>query len=473
MSGMPFGVNRGPLFTLSQLGRIEEAMIRILSRIGLKVHEEKLREAVRSEGFPLKGDRVLFDRGQIAAFLDAERARNGNAFGPEERTPASDPLTLGVSQYSQNCLDAETGRVLPFTSGMLVEATKLVDVLAERGVRAGAPGTPMDVHPDLQPVTLYRISLTYSRHGHHPPDPRSVRSLRYIMDMAECVNCPVRLLPVYLVSPLCLAGESLEAVLAFKDRIHTAWVLSMPSAGGSAPIRVGDAYAMSVAEVIGSAIVLREVTELEISWEIQMFPFDLRRLSMVFGSPENFLLQLASSEVNAFFHGTRWPPFAGNIHTMAKLPGPQAAAEKASLMTTGALLGARHFVHGGTLSLDEVFSAEQLVIDCEIKDHVERMVAGLETECDPESCESDVLEGVERGFMGLDSTVEHYRSAYWYPRLFERRLLGPWQEAGSPDIREQARQEVRRLLSTYDYALAPEVQREVDRIYARAEAELG
>ncbi len=473
MASVRFAVTRGPSFTTVQLERIEEAAIGILSRVGLKIHDPELRETVRQAGFTLRGDRALFERRRITSFLDAERTKNGNRFGVDDRPPSPEPLTLGVSQYSQHYIDIETGEVRPFTSDALIEATKLVDALSDRGVRAGAPGTPMDVPPDLQPVAIYHTSLTYARHGHHPLDPRSVRSHRYVMEMAECVGHPVRLLPVYLVSPLTLAGDSLAVVLAFKDRIETACVVSMPSIGATAPIRVGDAYALNVAEVVGSAIVLKEITRLEIGWEIQMFPFDLRHMAMIFGSPENFLLQLASIEVNAYFHGTTWPPGAGNIHTMAKLPGPQAAAEKASIMTVGALLGWRHFSHGGTLSLDQVFSAEQLVIDCEIKDHVTRMLEGLDGECDPDACARDVMAGIEHGFMGLDSTAENYRRLYWHPPLFERRFLGAWQEAGGPDIREQARAEVRRLVVSHEFRLPAELQREIDRIYSCAERELG
>jgi len=120
-----------------------------------------------------------------------------------------------------------------------------------------------------------------------------------------------------------------------------------------------------------------------------------------------------------------------------------------------------------------VFSAEQLVIDCEIKDHVTRMLEGLDGECDPDACVRDVMAGIEHGFMGLDSSAENYRRLYWHPPLFERRFLGAWQEAGGPDIREQARAEVRRLVVSHEFRLPAELQREIDRIYSRAERELG
>ena len=153
---------------------------------------------------------------------------------------------------------------------------------------------------------------------------------------------------------------------------------------------------------------------------------------MSYGSPEALLYEMASSEVDAYFHGRPSQPAVGNIHTLAKLPGPQAAAEKASTMTVGALLGATEFHCAGALSLDEIFSPIQFIADLEVKDHVQRLVRGLETGCDADAAVADVREGLNGGFMGIERTLDRYRDLYWHPRLFERRFLGPWRSASSP-----------------------------------------
>ena len=464
---------RQPLLTVGQLERIEEGMLRVLSGVGIRVPGTDLRNALAAKGFRTQGDRVLVEPAVASAFLEETRARSGHAFGPGEAEPPSSSINMDVSQYSEYCIDVETGEMRPFTLESLIEATKTVDCLVARGVRARAPGTPMDLPPELQPVAIYWASLTYGRDGAKAPDPRSVPSHRFILDMAECVGHRITLLPVYVASPLTLAGGSLDAVFEYRDRISETWVLGMPAAGATAPIGLGRAYAMHAAEVVGSAVLLREVLDLDIGWEMQMFPFDLRHMSMVFGSPENVLMQMASAEVDAWLHGTPWKPGFGNMHTMAKEPGSQAAAEKASVMTAGAMLGTRHFVCAGTLSLDEVFSAEQLVIDCEIADHVGNLVAGVNADTDLEGIEDEVRAGIERGFMGLDSTAERYRSACWYPKLFERRLRGPWNEAGSQSLRDMARDELRKLDGRHEYALDGAVQKNLDRLFEQAKSELG
>jgi len=194
---------------------------------------------------------------------------------------------------------------------------------------------------------------------------------------------------------------------------------------------------------------------------------------MSFGSPEMMLFEMASSEVNAYFHGQHCEPAICNMHTLAKSPGPQAAAEKASTLTLGAGLGGREFFGAGALSLDEVFSPVQLLVDLELKDQAQRLVQGLDTECDVEACVEDVRAGISRGFTGLNRTLDGCSRLHWRPRLFNRQLLATWQAQGGPRLEDEARQLARELVAKHDWELGPKVRAELDRIYRRAEQELG
>lgn len=470
MGNRPFIVQRPPFFSIDQLKRIEEAMLRILEKVGVAVLDEEILEQLCSCGFQTKDNRVLLNRQLVSEFIEAERKRNGDKFseGSQSIEPSSCRIEVSVSQYPQWVHDIENNKIVRFDTEMLIEATKLLDVLS----LSGPPGCPADVPPPLQPVIQYWVSATYSRRGRRV-DPKSLETLPYIMEMAEVLGNPLRSLPVYVFSPLTLGSESLKCVLEFKDRLSSVSVSDMSSLGCTAPINIGDAFALCIAEVVGAAILLREIIDLPIHWSVRLCPIDLHSMAMVLGSPEDFLLQFANSEVNAYFHGTRWYPAVKGIHTNAKLPGAQACAEKASLMTTGALLGARSFGAVGTLSLDEVFSAEQLLYDLEIKDHVQRLVQGIDGECNPERCLRDILEGVkQRNFAGLNTTLDNYRNVYWHPRLFDRRFLSAWKGEGSKTIRQKTYARIRELLNQHEYELESELRSELDKILAKAKSEL-
>jgi len=470
MGNRPLSVQRPPIFSIEQLENIEEAVLRILEKVGIAVLDEEIQKQLLSCGYQMEDNRILINRQLVSEFIDSERKRNGDKFsaGPLTIEPDSSQIRVSVSQYPQWVHDIKTDKIIPFTTERLIEATKLLDVLS----LSGPPGCPADVSPPLQPIVQYWVAANYSKHRRGSVDPKSLETMPYIMAMAEVLGNPLRSLPVYVFTPLTLGSESLKCVLKFKDKLSSVGVSDMSSLGCTTPINIGDASALCVAEVVGAAILLREIIDLPIHWSVRLCPIDLHSMAMVLGSPEDFLLQFANSEINAYFHGTRWHPAIGGIHTNAKLPGAQACAEKSSLMTTGALLGARGFGSAGTLSLDEVFSAEQLLFDLDIKDHVQRLVKGIDGDCDPERCLKDVVEGIQqKTFAGLETTLHSYRHVYWQPKLFSRQFFSAWEGEGALTIRQQAHSMIRELLSQYEYELEGELKNELDKILAKAKAE--
>jgi len=466
---------RPRLLTEDQLARIHEAALRILEGIGVLSRTPHVVQAAARIGLQVRNHRVLFDRATVNAFVDEFRARP--AVVKEEEPDPLPEIILAPCQYAVAVHDLETDQVVPFTTDRLIEAAKLLDTLTPWAVIAKAPGTPMDVPGDLQPVLKYKIQALYCRHGRRPVELGSPRATPYLLDMAEALGNPFTTADVYVVSPLTIGGESFDCALEQKHRLKSLWVSNMSSMGATAPIALGDALALGVAEVVGAAILAREVVGLPVDWSVRVTPFDPRPMSLTLGGPEEYPLQWASDEVNAWYHGRAPRPPWGSLHSQAKLPDQQAAVERMTSMLTSALFGTRTFVGLGRLSLDEVFSAEQAVVDLEIRDHVQRLISGIDIDCDPEACLAEVASGLADGFLGLDSTVAAYQQVYWRPRLFWRGMVAEWlrarrQREEDVDLHLRAKEMVRQQLKQWDYELEPDLRREVERIYDRAEREL-
>ena len=461
---------RPRLLTPDNLEQIHEAALRILESIGLLVRAPQALETAARLGLTVREQRVLFDRATVNAFVEEFRAHP--AVDEEEREPSPEIL-LAPCQYAVMVHDIETDQIVPFTTDRLIQAAKLLDTLTPYGVIAKTPGTPMDVPGDLQPLLKYKIQALYCRHGRRPVELGTPRATPYLLDMAEALGHPITTADVYVVSPLTIGGESFDCALEQRHRLQSLWVSNMSSLSATAPIRLGDALALGVAEVTGAAILAREVVGLPVDWSVRVTPFDPRFMCLTLGGPEEFPLQWASEEVNAWYHGREPGPPWGGLHSQAKLPDQQAAVERTTMMLTLALFGTRVFGGIGRLSLDEVFSPEQAVIDLEIRDHVQRLVAGADGDCDPEACLAEVAAGLRQGgFLGLDSTAELYQQTYWRPRLFWRGMVNEWQAAQAPNLSARAKEMVRRRLQLHDFAPEPEVRREVERIYAKAERKL-
>jgi trimethylamine:corrinoid methyltransferase-like protein len=188
---------------------------------------------------------------------------------------------------------------------------------------------------------------------------------------------------------------------------------------------------------------------------------------MVMGSPEHQLYALAAADLTAFYSGSR--KFGvSSAYTRANWPGYQAAAEKASAMTTGALLGSRFFMTPGTLALDEVFSPEQFLIDVEVRDHVQRLVDGFIYREDDYDWVEQIGAGAEGTFLAQDSTLDVYREAYWQPRLFDRGFLHGHEQGERARQLQRIRAMVRDSLASYDFELDADRRREMHRIWQAA-----
>ena len=476
---MPFGVTRKPLLSPDDTARIHALAKRILAEIGLEVCDPGALDNLRRCGFRVQGKRIFPESDVVDAYVEMMRGwLDASKPGPRDSEPQRDvPITLSVSSYSLYVHDIDTDTVVPCTSSRLAQMCKLVDSFAEEGVVNAPPGTPTEVHPDLQPLAQYRIAANMARQGATPVDPTSPRTVMHLLDMADVMEQPIRHLPIYVPTPLRYGGDSLAVVMTCLDRLESISISSMPSTGASAPLQPFGALALAAAEVIGSAIATHELTGKPAYFRVEIYPFDLRAESMVFGTPENVRLQMLSHDMNRFY-GWPWAPAPNNIHVMAKRPDDQSAAEKAAIMALRASLGATHFSCAGTLSMDEIFSPEQLVLDCEIRDWVANVTKGAPLgtyEVAGGSMDgwlAEIRSGIDGGFMALDSTLDYYRSHTWFPGRFERRAIGPWLADGRPRLSERLRDEVRWRIARHDYELDADRRDALDRIYESARSAL-
>lgn len=465
----PLRVKRERLIAADQSQRIHDLAVQILAHTGLEVRQPELQQHLTAAGLKLRGDRILFEPAMVNQFVDEMRA-GLLSHHREEQTPDDGRITLAVSSYSLFVHDIDSDMVVPYTSQRLIEMTKLIDTLAEERVVGTPPGIPTEVHPDLQPVAQYYIAALHARQGAMPVDPTSAKTVRYLFEMAEVMGQPWRDLPVYMATPLRLGGESLEVALSCVDRLDHISVSSMPATGTTAPIHPFGALALSAAENIGGAICVRILTGKSVSFHVNIFPSDLREGSMVFGSPESMLFQMLCDDLSRFYgHDPGDAP--GNYHVMAKLPDCQSAGEKAAILSLGAFLGARWFSCAGTLSLDEIFSPEQLLVDVELRNWAERALQGVWLgEEAVEDWLGEVQAGIRRGFIALDSTLDHYKTHTWHPKRFERGAIGGWQSKGQPRFSEKIRAEVRQRIARHNFELDPPRRAEIERIYAAAQA---
>ena len=454
-----------------QIQQMHQAALEILKTVGIKIEHPRLIQMLAGQdGITIEDGWTRLRPDVVDQYVNEQRQRVRPFSHPE-----TSEIHCSAGGYASYAVDMETDEVRPITTADLIQYTKLIHAMNDAGypISGSCPGFPQDVPPPMRPLAQYKIGAEYSKFGGSADIP-SIPIAEYIREMQQVMGRLLRSsqpsasfsLPLYMVSPLRLQGDSLERILHFWDELSSISVSSMPMIGVSLPIFFPDAFVLAMAEVMGGYTILKLMGAANVSFSVNAHPFDMKYTTLTFASPEHNLCDLTQMEINRFYGISN--PGSRSLRTMAKRPGIQAAAEKAASAIIGALAGSRSFSSGGVMALDELFSPEQLVIDCEIIAYVKRFIKGYEFSGLQMSIE-DIREMSIRGnFLEHESTLKHYRDTYWMPQLFEHTMLKQWFEMGEPDLRQRIQAIVHEMIQKHDFRLDESKQKQLNEIYEHA-----
>jgi len=280
-------------------------------------------------------------------------------------------------------------------------------------------------------------------------------------------------LTCHLPSPLRLAGNEFDLAMRFSGRVKRIGLGNMPQLGVTAPASVPGLLIQSTAEMLGALSAFGVLFPgVETDFSIGAHGTDFRTGGMVYGSPGALLVEAGLFHLRGWL-GCGW---GGRrfMRTHAKVPGMQSAADRAAGGMLGALLGVQSFSGAGLLSLDEVWSSEELVLDVEIRDFVAQAAGELPK--DEDAFDTSVISECAGGgeYMSSDDTLKRFREFAWKGRLFRYDMLAAWEAEGGPTERARLTEIVRDLLSReLPPALDDERARAVMNVYEEAKSRLG
>jgi trimethylamine:corrinoid methyltransferase-like protein len=448
-----------PPWSLTDLEGILEDALKVLQQIGVECTHPAARDALSGwSGASIVGERIYFAPAQVRDHWQKKRAQARPA-------PEGDHFTLGGCWAGLFYCDPETLTIRPATSADVALMCRLWDA---RGISGVVPVQPGDVPPALVTLAAERIALTHSRYlggSLTVTDPEEVRMLN---DMNAVAGRRYQLMEQIGISPLRFNHEALEAALHFRNHPNIVVHVSgfIPMAGATCPLDPRAAAVQSAAEELALDILCSVLDLNGGGLRIRLEPFDFQYLQIVFGSPEWCLYRALALQLSEYLTGR--PVRSGNFRSVAKRPDAQAACERTASALWQAMFGVRHFGAVGQLSVDEVFSPQQAVLDKAILGYVERMINGLDLQMQTDAL-ALIREGVEaKSYIGAEDTTSRYRSFYDFPDLFRHWNLGRWREEGQPDLLREAWERAQFEIATSTFRLAEEQQKEVDRIYTVA-----
>jgi trimethylamine:corrinoid methyltransferase-like protein len=454
-------------FTEDYIDRLHEEALKVLDKVGLCVAHEGALKELEGKGLKVLGDRVYMAPGfvneQLQSLLDSIGA------GIPYNDPApTDRISIGCCDMPQYYADPRTGEIGQMTCRSLIEATKFMENLKDRNAWSMVPGVPRDVPQQLQAITEYFIGTKYCSNGGNMDTLSPDEAIPYIFEMAEAMERPIRGFGMFTISPLKIGGFEFDTALKYRDLFEQFHVSSAPTMGVGSPIYPSLSWIISIAETLGSIIVLHLLSGGKpVLAGMGMFPFDLRSMVVVGGAPEYVIM-----EYHRYLVTKRYNPhnrYTHTLSTMAKHTDVQSGAEKAYGAVFAVLHGCRDFNGAGLMSFDDIFSPQQVMADIEIRDMVERLIADV-PEPPVQEWLSLIAEGAETGYLETDATLGAYKDVYHFPRLFDRSTLHTFNsERGSKkSVQQKMRDEAVMRIETWYFNPPQDKLEEVRRIFHRA-----
>jgi trimethylamine:corrinoid methyltransferase-like protein len=448
----------------SDLEEILSEALRVLEEIGVECAHERTRDRLAEwGGVAFCGDRIRFSSERVREHLERKRTISGKL--PVEEDSG---FSLGGCWAGLNYCDPETGAVRPASTRDAADMARLWDA---RGLSGVVPLIPGDVPPRLVTLAAERIALTNSRCLGGSLTVNDPEEIRLLIDMNLAAGRRYRLMQQVGISPLRFNAEGLETAIDFLEHADVDVTLAgfIPMAGATCPLDPRSAVVQSAAETLAFDVTCLALGLGEGGLEIRVEPFDFQYSAIVFGSSEWCLYRALALQMSEYLSSRRVRH--GSFRTVAKRPDVQAMCERTASALWQALLGIRQFGAVGQLSVDEVFSPQQAVLDREILDYVARVIAGLDCVSEGVDAVALIRDGVEQGeFIGVDDTTHRFRDFYRFPELFRHWSIGRWRAEGEPSILAEAWERAREEMRLSTFALEEDRQREVDRLYSRAQS---
>lgn len=448
------------LLSAAQRAAVHEASLAILGKSGLRVDSERARRVCARGGARVEGDRVYFERDQVAAAIESapgtieifdRRGRPAFRLGDgETRFGAGvtnlwfqDPLTDELSPFSR----ADMGRCV-----RLCQALPNFDAISTLGVIRDLPPATADLYAVLEMVAnaTKPLVILISDESLFPRALAMLDALR-----GDLGGRPFVIPYLNPVTPMVVNEGTSDKLLDSAERSIPVIYSNYGMAGMSTPLPCAGALALLNAELLGGLVIsqLAKPGSPVILGSLPMF-FDMKTM-IDFYDPRSHLINLGCAEMMAGYG----IPHAGTSGS-GEGWGPDLLSAGASwLNQVTSVIGRVGFAPfvGSTLN-SKAFSPAMTVYGDEVIGAVRRFARGFPVDEAALGAAEAVEQLAQEGhFLTAPSTLASYRSAY-LESLFPRIGLEQWVDLGKPRADARVRLRAQELL---EKAAAPEDRDEI------------
>ena len=190
-------------------------------------------------------------------------------------------------------------------------------------------------------------------------------------------------------------------------------IVSMPLAGGAAPVTLAGSIAQHAAECLAGITIHQLAADgAPIVWGGAPAIFDMRTGTTPMGAIETVMLNMGCAEIGKHLG---LPTHGYMVATDSKLVDAQAGAESARSAILGALTGINMISGAGMIDFLACHSIEKLVIDAESISSAQRLLAGIEPRGETLALAAFAEAGLSGEFLKLKETRALFRKEQHIP----------------------------------------------------------
>jgi len=473
---------RCEILTDEQIGRIHEASLTILQRVGVHLpHDEMLgRFADAGAEIDTARQRVKIPPELVMSCLD----RAGKRFAIHGRDPAR-TAAFGEGRRNYNSVAGEAFFVdepgaarRSATLDDVATASRFGDAL-EGVTIVGAMADPQEIPVAVRCVEVMAAQLKHTTKPIHfwYHDRASAAYINEIMvavrgDEKRAAEMPLCYPFLEPISPLRFPFDGVDLLLETARLNLPVPIGPMAQMGLSAPSTVAAALAQENAEILAGVCVTQLIRPgMPVCYGGICHAFDMRTTQLIFAGPEQAIFGVAMTQMGKHY---ALPVYINVGLTDAKRPDAQAGLEAGTTLMLGAAAGADIFGHMGISGVDQASSLDMLVFQDEVIGFVESVLREIDFSDDALGL-AEITSAVagEGTFIDREHTVRHYRRELWFPRLLDRQFHDAWLAEGARSTEDRCRQRKEQILAKHQgEPMDRDVERAVDDIVAAARRHL-
>jgi len=218
--------------------------------------------------------------------------------------------------------------------------------------------------------------------------------------------------------------------------------------GATGPVTLAGTIMQHNAEVL-SMITLTQLINpgTPVLYGVVSTVMDMKSAMTRLGGPELGIMHVCLAQLAKMYN---LPCRGAAGGTDSKTLDIQAGYETAFNLTLAVLAGFNFITYAvGALDFSLSVSYEKIITDHEFLGMVERLARGVEVS--DETLAVDVIDKVGPGgnFLAQKHTREHFMKEHFIPKIFDTKPYDIWLKAGAKQLREIAREEVKRILKEH------------------------